>query len=90
MFLSLVNLREMRCPLCKELLAPAGARSFIVDGEGNPVHFSPDDPPPEMTLEIRCSNGHVNVVSVPNDAGAEESMTTPQDAPIGRDAVLRP
>jgi hypothetical protein len=89
MFLNLVHLRELRCRLCGELLAPPGARSFIVDNEGNPVHFSADHPPEQLVVELICSNGHATVVNVPGDISVEESMTTPDDAPVALDAVLR-
>lgn len=88
MFLSIVHLRELRCTLCSDILAPAGARSFIVDAAGDPVPFDSENIPPQMRLQIACSNGHVNEVDVPNEASAEEVMSTPDDAPAGKDAVL--
>lgn len=88
MFLSLVHLTEMRCEECGEVLAPAGARSFIVTLDGDPVEFSPDDPPAEMVVHLLCSNGHGSELNVPNEIAAEESMSTPDEAPIGVDACL--
>jgi hypothetical protein len=87
-FLSLVHLRDLACAQCGKLLAAAGARSFIVDGEGNPVHFSEDDPPAEMVVQLYCRNGHATELNVPNEIGAEETLKTPEDAPIGTDAVM--
>lgn len=89
MFLSVVHLRELRCVLCREVLAVPGARSFIVDSSGEPVPFSADGVPERMLLEIVCSRGHVTQVAVPDDVAAEEVLTTPDDAPVGRDAVLQ-
>jgi hypothetical protein len=88
MFLSLVHLTELRCEDCSELLAPPGARSFIVDRDGNPAAFSPDDPPAEIVVHVLCSAGHANELNVPNEISAEESMSTPDEAPIGADACL--
>lgn len=88
MFLSLVHLTELRCGACSELLAQAGARSFVVNGEGDPVGFSTDDPPAEMVVHLLCPGGHANELNVPNDISAEESMITPEEAPIAIDACL--
>lgn len=88
MFLSLVHLVALRCEQCSEELAQAGARSFIVNAEGDPIQFSSDDPPAEMVVHVICSNGHANELNVPNEISAEESMTTPDEAPIGADACL--
>ena len=87
-FLALVHLRELRCAECSALLAQAGARSFIIDAAGDPMNFSQEEPPEEMTVEIACPNGHATTLYVPNEIGAEETLVTPPDAPIGRDAVL--
>ena len=87
-FLSLVHLRELRCPQCSAVVAQAGARSFIVNGEGSPVAFAEDDPAAEMTVEFTCENGHAQELNVPIEIGAEETMATPEDAPIAVDAVL--
>lgn len=87
-FLSLVHLRDLRCDECSLLLAPAGARSFIVNGEGSPVGFAQDDPPAEMLVELACENGHVHELNVPNEIAAEETLSTPEEAPIAVDAVL--
>lgn len=89
MFLSIVHLRERRCILCGELIAAPGARSFIVDDRGDPIAFSAEGPPELMQVAILCENGHVNAVDVPGDASAEESMNTPYDAPIARDALYK-
>ena len=88
MFLSLVHLTQLRCEDCKEVLAEPGARSFIVTVDGDPVQFSQDDPPAEMVVHVLCTNGHASELNVPNEIGAEESLTTPDEAPIGADACL--
>jgi hypothetical protein len=88
MFLNLVHLRDVRCALCDTQLAAAGSRSFIVDANGDPVNFSSDDPPAEMVVEIACPNGHLTQFSVPGEIGAEESLQTPEEAPIGADARM--
>jgi len=88
-FLSIVHLRERRCILCSALIAEAGARSFIVDDRGDPVDFAAEGPPERMQVAIVCENGHVNPIDVPGDASAEESMYTPDEAPIGRDALYK-
>lgn len=88
MFLSLVHLRELRCEECSQVLAPAGARSFIVDGNGDPVRFLQDDPPAEMSVQLLCPAGHAAELNVPNEISAEESLNTPDDAPLGADACL--
>jgi hypothetical protein len=87
-FLDLVHLRELRCEECEALLAPAGARSFIVDKFGNPVQFSLEDPPAEMVVHLTCPNGHLTELNVPNEISAEETLITPEDAPIGTDAYI--
>jgi hypothetical protein len=86
MFLSLVHLRELRCHACDAVLATAGARSFIVDSDGDPLRFVQDDPPAELIVQLACPNGHVTELNVPNEISAEESLQTPDDAPIGTDA----
>lgn len=88
MFLSLVHLRELRCEECSQTIAPAAGRSFIVDGSGEPVRFSQEDPPAEMIVQLMCPAGHANEFSVPNELSAEESLNTPKEAPIGADACL--
>jgi hypothetical protein len=88
MFLALVHLRECRCEQCSALLAQPGARSFIVDAQGDPLEFSADDPPAEMVVHLLCPSGHANELNVPNEVAAEESLQTPDDAPIGADACL--
>ncbi len=87
-FLSLVHLRDLHCAACGALLASAGARSFVVDADDTPVGFSKDDQPAEMTVQIGCPNGHDTELLVPNEIGAEETLRTPDDAPLGADAVL--
>lgn len=87
-FLALVHLRDLRCAQCNELLAVAGARSFLVDERGEAVNFSEAEPPDEMTTAILCSRKHENVLYVPNEIGAEETLYTPEDAPIARDAIM--
>ena len=89
-FLAVVHLRELRCKACDALLAEAGARSFIIDERDEPVWFAPDDVPEEMTLVITCPNGHPEQLFVPNEIGAEETLLTPPDAPLGTDAVFVP
>ena len=89
-FLALVHLRDLRCSECNETLAVAGARSFLVDENIDPINFSTDDPPEEMTVEIACSLGHETTLYVPNEISAEETVLTPDDAPIARDAVVVP
>ncbi|MBV9270449.1 MAG: hypothetical protein JO165_05100 [Candidatus Eremiobacteraeota bacterium] len=86
--MSLVHLRELRCPQCSALVAEAGARSFIVNAEDSPIGFAQDDPPAEMVVELTCENGHVQELNVPNEISAEETLSTPDDAPIAVDAVL--
>jgi hypothetical protein len=88
-FLALVHLRELRCAQCGELLAAAGARSFIVDEQGEALPFAPDEAPAEMATAITCSAGHESILYVPNEIAAEEVLNTPEDAPIGSDAVVR-
>ena len=87
-FLALVHLRELRCPECDMLLAQAGSRSFLVDGSGEAVNFSGAEPPEEMTVAVKCPNGHEATLYVPNEIAAEETLSTPDDAPIARDAIL--
>jgi hypothetical protein len=87
-FLSLVHLRDLVCATCSAPLAPAGSRSFVVDADGMPVGFAKDDQPAEMTVQFVCSNGHATELFVPNEIGAEETLRTPDTAPLGTDAVL--
>jgi hypothetical protein len=87
-FLALVHLRERRCAQCNALLGAAGARSFVVDQRGEPVNFSEDEPPEEMQVNVVCQNGHTTTLRVPEDLGAEETLVTPDGAPIGRDAMI--
>ena len=87
-FLALVHLRELRCGQCNELLAEAGARSFLVDERGEALNFSEEEPPEEMTIAILCSQRHENVLYVPNEIAAEETLYTPEEAPIARDAIM--
>jgi hypothetical protein len=87
-FLALVHLRDLACADCGESLAAAGARSFIVDLAGDPLFFGVDAIPGEMRVEILCDDGHETVLYVPNEIAAEDTLYTPDDAPIGRDAML--
>ncbi len=87
-FLALVHLRERRCSQCNALLGTAGARSFVVDERGDPVNFSQDEPPEELRVELICENGHTTMLRVPEDLGAEDTLVTPDGAPIGRDAMI--
>ena len=85
-YLSLVHLRELQCEHCPAILAPPGARSFIVDSAGNPVNFSYDDPAAEMVVQLSCPSGHSTELNVPNEIGAEETLVTPDKAPVAGDA----
>lgn len=87
-FLALVHLRDLRCEQCNELLAVAGARSFLVDERGEAKNFTQEEPPEEMSAAIFCSRKHENVLYVPNEIGAEETLYTPEEAPIARDAIM--
>jgi hypothetical protein len=87
-FLALVHLRERRCSECNALLGAAGARSFVTDRRGDPVNFSQDEPAEEMQVALVCENGHSTTLRVPDDLGAEETLATPDGAPIGRDAMI--
>lgn len=87
-YLALVHLRELRCAECRVLLAAAGARSIIVDEQDEPVHFAAQDAPQEMQVELTCANGHATLLYVPNEIAAEETLQTPDDAPVGLDAML--
>ena len=87
-FLALVHLRERRCVQCNALLGSAGARSFVIDERGDPLNFSKDEPPEAMEVELVCQNGHATTLRVPDDLGAEETLATPDGAPIGRDATI--
>lgn len=87
MFLSVVHLHPLLCS-CGEMLAQAGARSFVVDAGGDPLAFSAADPPAEMVVAFTCGHGHVNQLRIPNELSAEETMQSPDDAPLGADAVL--
>lgn len=87
-FLALVHLHDLRCGECSELLAAAGARSIIVDEQDEPVNFESGGVPEEMQVELICNLGHDTLLYVPNEIAAEETLTTPDDAPIGRDAML--
>jgi len=87
-FLSVVLLRELVCPECGAKLAEPGARSFVVDPQGTPVNFEEQSMPSEMALTIACPNGHFATLLVPNEVSVEETMATPDAAPIAADAVL--
>jgi hypothetical protein len=89
-FLALVHLLELRCPQCGLVLAQPGARSFVVDENDEAINFSENEPPEEMTVEILCPNGHRVPQRVPEQLAAEEALSVPDDAPIGRDALFVP
>ncbi|HTX58394.1 MAG TPA: hypothetical protein VMH02_01870 [Verrucomicrobiae bacterium] len=88
MFLSLVHLRDLRCGVCGTLLASAGARSFVVGGDGLPASFDQSDPPAELAAALLCPQGHEALLRVPGDVSAEESLATPDGAPVAADARL--
>ena len=88
MYLSIVHVRELRCDRCGAVVAPAGARSFVVDRNGLPAAFDSEGPPEEMNVEIACPNGHAIALAVPGDVSAEETLVTPDEAPIAADAAL--
>lgn len=88
MFLDLVHLLELRCEQCSAVLAQPGSRSFIVDNSGDPVNFSQDDPPAEMVVHLACPSGHTTELNVPNEISAEETLVTPDEAPIAVDACI--
>lgn len=83
-----MHLREYRCAQCNDILAEAGARSFIVNPDGFPVDFDESTPPAAMTVRMVCRNGHQSLLAVPGDVSAESTMMTPDDAPIATDATL--
>lgn len=87
-YLALVHLRDAVCSQCGAPLAAAGARSFVVDSDGAPHAFERDAVPEEMAANIQCENGHDNRFFVPNELAAEETLQTPEDAPIARDAEV--
>jgi hypothetical protein len=87
-FLAIVHLQALRCAVCGAPLAQPGARSFVVDPRGLPVSFDPTDPPAEMNVEIACLNGHATPLLVPNEISAEETLMTPERAPIAADATV--
>ena len=87
-FLAVVHLRDLACPECGAQIAVAGARSFVVDPEGAPLLFDEQSMPSEMTLTIACPRGHLAPLLVPNEVAVEETMATPDAAPIAADAVL--
>lgn len=87
-FLAVVHLRELVCPECGAVIAAPGARSFVVDPQGAPILFDEQNMPGEMSLTIACPSGHVATLLVPNEVSVEETMVTPDAAPIAADAVL--
>lgn len=89
-FLDLVHVRERRCATCGDPLAQPGSRSFIVDDSGDPVNFDAENPPQAMRVALLCVNGHPTTLDVPQDISAEETLMTPDDAPIAVDAQLLP
>lgn len=88
-FLVVVHLRELDCGQCGARLAEAGARSFIVDADGDPILFDDRDQPAEMVVEMRCPRGHLSTLMIPNEVSAEETLTMPESAPIAADARMR-
>jgi len=86
-YLNIVHLRALTCAVCGAELASAGARSFIVSGNGEPFSFPADDIPENLLVQLTCANGHVTELSVPGEVSAEEARMTPDDAPIATDAV---
>ena len=88
-FLAVVHLRPLDCPECGSPVAPAGSRSFVVDAGGSPVLFDAQDPPAEMEVALECPRGHAVALLVPNEISAEETMATPEEAPLATDAVLQ-
>jgi hypothetical protein len=87
-FLAVVHLKDLVCKECGARIAEPGARSFIVDGSGAPVAFDENAVPEAMVVEITCPNGHPNELYIPNEVSAEETLATPDGAPIAADAVL--
>ncbi|HEY1653981.1 MAG TPA: hypothetical protein VGF86_02575 [Candidatus Tumulicola sp.] len=87
-FLAATHLRAARCPDCGDLLADAGARSFVVHDDGRPVFFDPGDPAAEMIVRLACREGHAVELLIPNELSAEEVAAVPEQAPLGVDAVL--
>ena len=87
-YLAVVHLRELRCGECGLPLAAAGARSIIVDEQDEPVNFPAGEVPEEMQIALLCDNEHATLLYVPNEISAEETLHTPEDAPVGRDAML--
>ena len=87
-FLAAVHLRPLICPECGVRIAEPGARSFVVDAVGSPVAFDADALPEEMVLRLACPNGHATTLRVPNEVSVEETLATPDGAPIAADAVL--
>ena len=41
-----------------------------------------------MAVQLTCPNGHAVELNVPNEIAAEETLTTPDEAPIAADAVV--
>lgn len=88
MLLALVHLRDLRCTECAQILALAGARSFVVDPAGDPSVFPEEQPPSGFEVDMYCAQGHATTLFVPNEIAAEDVELTPEDAPVGCDAVL--
>ncbi|MBV8374255.1 MAG: hypothetical protein JO302_01990 [Candidatus Eremiobacteraeota bacterium] len=88
-FLAVLHFRPLACPQCGAPVTAPGARSFVVDAEGSPVFFAPEETPDTMIVEIPCANGHAILLRVPDDISAEEALMTPEDAPIERNATLK-
>lgn len=87
-FLALMHLRDVVCRQCGAVVAPAGARSFVVGDGGAPRLFDAEDPPAELRVRIECPNAHPVELLIPSDVGAEEVSTIPDGAPIAADAAV--
>jgi hypothetical protein len=87
-FLALVHLRELSCAQCGAPLAVPGSRSVIVDENGDPLFFPDAGVPEEISAELHCANGHATRLHVPGDMSAEETMHTPEEAPLAGDATV--
>jgi hypothetical protein len=69
------------CPECTVALAVAGARSTLTDETGALILFADSDPPLELTVSLKCPNGHT--VTPPDDSSFEWWFSSPKDAPEG-------
>ena|ERR1700681_1266054 len=73
------------CPECSAVLAAAGARSTLTDESGALILFNDGDPPAQLTIALKCPNGHR--VAPPDDSTIEWWFVSPKDAPEGCAAV---